>query len=336
MKVKMILSILLLSLTFSAGAQMFGDVNDDQTVNVVDALLIAKYYVNVAVDVFNEDMADVNCSGNIDIVDGLLIARFYIKLINQFPCQGPTSTPVSTPTPEASPVFHVFLLLGQSNMAGFSKAQAADKVEDPRIQVLGFENCSATGRVTDQWDIACPPLHECWNGAVGIGDWFAKTLIQYVKQGDTIGLVPCAISGERIETFMKNGGSKYNWIIERARNAQNKGGVIEGIIFHQGESNSGDTSWPGKVATLIRDIKSDLGLGNIPFIAGELLYSGSCAGHNTLINQLPNSITNCSVVSANGLLVDPSDTQWRLHFGHDDTVEFGKRFAAKMKTALGW
>ena len=27
--------------------------------------------------------------------------------------------------------------------------------------------------------------------------------------------------------------------------------------------------------------------GQIPFIAGELLYSGSCAGHNALINKLP-------------------------------------------------
>jgi hypothetical protein len=258
------------------------------------------------------------------------------------PVIGPsTPTPtrgINTPTPTTTITgkFHCFLLLGQSNMAGYPKAQASDKVEDPRVLVLGYDNNPALGRVTDQWDVACPPLHETYQGAIGPGDWFGKTMIQKVPAGDTIGLIPCAISGERIETFMKVGGSKYSWIINRARLAQQKGGIIEGILFHQGESNNGDTSWPGKVRTLVQDLKNDLNLGNIPFLAGELLYSGSCAGHNTLVNQLPSVITNCYVVSASGLVVDPADTQWRLHFGHDSQVEFGKRYAAKMIQALGW
>jgi hypothetical protein len=221
-------------------------------------------------------------------------------------------------------------------MAGYPKAQAADKVEDPRVLVLGYDNNPALGRVTDQWDVACPPLHEAWNGAIGPGDWFGKTMIQRYPAADTIGLIPCAISGERIETFLKAGGSKYSWIINRAKLAQQRGGVIEGILFHQGESNNGDPSWPGKVKTLVTDLRNDLGLGNVPFLAGELLYSGGCAGHNTLVNQLPSQITNCYVISANGLVVDPADTQYRLHFGHDSQVELGKRYASTMITSLGW
>ncbi|HEX3043454.1 MAG TPA: sialate O-acetylesterase, partial [Bacillota bacterium] len=204
-----------------------------------------------------------------------------------------------------------------------------------RVLVLGYDNNSALGRVTDQWDVACPPLHEAWNGAIGPGDWFGKTMIQKYPQADSIGLIPCAISGEKIETFLKNGGSKYSWIINRAKLAQQRGGVIEGILFHQGESNSGDSSWPGKVKQLVTDLRNDLGLGNVPFLAGELLYSGPCAGHNTLVNQLPSQISNCRVISASGLVVDPADTQYRLHFGHDSQVEFGKRYAAAMISALG-
>ncbi|HEX2671258.1 MAG TPA: sialate O-acetylesterase, partial [Polyangiaceae bacterium] len=163
--------------------------------------------------------------------------------------QGSTSTPT----------FHVFLLLGQSNMAGYAKAQAADKEKDERIRVLGFDECTDTGRHTDQWDVAVPPLHECWNGALGPGDYFAKTLIEELPEGDTIGLVPCAISGEKIETFQKQGGSKYDWIVQRAKLAQQEGGVIDGMLFHQGESNSGDGTWPGKVANLVSDLRADLG-----------------------------------------------------------------------------
>lgn len=256
------------------------------------------------------------------------------KYINNFPIG--SSFLNNSLASKATGKFHVFLLLGQSNMAGFPKAQASDKVEDPRVLVLGYDNNPALGRVKDQWDVACPPLHETYQGAIGPGDWFGKTMIQKVPAGDTIGLVPCAISGEKIETFMKAGGSKYNWIINRAKLAQQKGGVIDGIIFHQGESNNGDPNWPGKVKTLVEDLRKDLNIGNVPFIAGELLYSGGCAGHNKLVNKLPSVISNCSVVSGNGLVMDPTDTQWRLHFGHDSQVTLGKRYAEKMIQALHW
>ncbi|MBN2803086.1 MAG: carbohydrate-binding protein, partial [Deltaproteobacteria bacterium] len=232
------------------------------------------------------------------------------------------------------PVFHIFLLLGQSNMAGFPKALDADKVKDDRIKVLGYDNCSSTGRIENQWATASPPLHECWNGAIGPGDYFAKTMIGHYKDGDTIGLVPCAISGEKIETFMKDIGTKYDWIVDRAKLAQQAGGVIDGILFHQGESNNTDTDWPGHVSTLIGDLKADLGLQDIPFLAGELLIGGSCEDHNIQVNRLPDFIDNAHIISSTGLLIDPADTL-NVHFGHDAQVEFGKRYAAEMIKDLG-
>lgn len=235
-----------------------------------------------------------------------------------------------------APTFHVFLLLGQSNMAGYPKAQPQDRAEDPRVRVLGFDNCAATGRVTDQWDVAAPPLHECWNDGLGPGDYFAKTLLDVIPEGDSIGLVPCAISGERIEPFLKVGGTRYDYIVRRARMAQEAGGVIEGILFHQGESNSGDPTWPGKVNTLVTDLRADLAIGEVPFLAGELLYTGGTAGHNVQVARIPGLVSNSFVISANGLVVDPADTQYNLHFGHDSVVEFGKRYAQTMIEALGW
>ncbi|MBE6050330.1 MAG: hypothetical protein E7214_06630 [Clostridium sp.] len=253
--------------------------------------------------------------------------------VNSKSPENPTKPEPTKPDP-AKAKFHVFLLLGQSNMAGYPKAQAADKVKDNRILVLGYDNNPANGRVKDKWDVASAPLHDAWNDAVGPGDWFAKTLINKVSKGDTIGLVPCAISGEKIETFMK-GGSKYNWIIQRAKLAQAKGGVIDGIIFHQGESNCGNPAWPGMVNTLVEDLRKDLKIGNVPFIAGELLRTGNCSSHNRLVNQLPSVIKNCYVVSSEGLTKDPSDT-WNLHFSHDSQVTLGKRYAEKMIKALNW
>ncbi|MBN2738203.1 MAG: hypothetical protein JXR70_14560 [Spirochaetales bacterium] len=61
-----------------------GDVNHDDQVNIVDALLIAQYYVNLDPDNFDESVADTNCDFRIDIVDALLIAQFYVNLIDGF------------------------------------------------------------------------------------------------------------------------------------------------------------------------------------------------------------------------------------------------------------
>ncbi|MBN2736545.1 MAG: family 43 glycosylhydrolase [Spirochaetales bacterium] len=63
---------------------LLGDVNEDGTVNIVDALLVAQYYVNTPVTGFNPDNGDVDCSGTINIVDALLIAQYYVKMIDEF------------------------------------------------------------------------------------------------------------------------------------------------------------------------------------------------------------------------------------------------------------
>jgi hypothetical protein len=63
-----------------------GDVNGSGGVDIVDALLIAQFYVGLNPANFNSALADVNCSGVIDIVDALLIAQFYVGLFASFPC----------------------------------------------------------------------------------------------------------------------------------------------------------------------------------------------------------------------------------------------------------
>jgi endoglucanase len=70
----------------TAAAGLKGDVNGSATVDIVDALLIAQYYVGLNPVNFNVSVADVNCSGAIDIIDALLTAQYYVGLITKFPC----------------------------------------------------------------------------------------------------------------------------------------------------------------------------------------------------------------------------------------------------------
>jgi enterochelin esterase-like enzyme len=68
------------------GSGTLGDANGDGAINIVDALLIAQYYVGLDPAGFIEGNADTNCDGSIDIVDALLVARYYVGLISGFQC----------------------------------------------------------------------------------------------------------------------------------------------------------------------------------------------------------------------------------------------------------
>ncbi len=58
-----------------------GDVNHDSNVDIVDALMIAQYYVGLDPQPFYPEEADVDNSGSIDIVDALMVAQAYVGLI---------------------------------------------------------------------------------------------------------------------------------------------------------------------------------------------------------------------------------------------------------------
>lgn len=239
----------------------------------------------------------------------------------------------------------IFLLIGQSNMVGAPSPQPEDETENPRVLVLAYEDCARLGRTYNQWYPAKPPLHGC-NGGVGPGDYFGRALAKAYPD-TTIRLVPLAINGVDIDFFVKGVVSKrrgefsippdnhwsgaYDWVIERARLAQQVG-TIRGIIFHQGESDTGNETWVGKVKKLVSDLRADLQLDQAPFVAGELLYSGCCGRwHNPLVAQLPEQIESSRVVSANGL-----SGMDAAHFDLAGQRELGARYGAAMLELLHW
>ncbi|MBN1216076.1 MAG: hypothetical protein JXA99_11635, partial [Candidatus Lokiarchaeota archaeon] len=71
----------------SVGVEQYqlGDVNHDGDVNVIDALIVAQYYVGQNPEPFYIEQADVNEDGSINIVDALLIAQFYVGQIPTLP-----------------------------------------------------------------------------------------------------------------------------------------------------------------------------------------------------------------------------------------------------------
>lgn len=70
--------------TFTAPVTDLGDVNNDGTIDIIDALLIAQYYVGLNPSGFDISAADVDCDGGVDIVDALLVAQYYVELVTSF------------------------------------------------------------------------------------------------------------------------------------------------------------------------------------------------------------------------------------------------------------
>ncbi len=232
-------------------------------------------------------------------------------------------------------VFHIFMLMGQSNMAGVAKKQASDENTDDRLKVLGGCNQPA-----GQWNTAKPPLNDCpgekgWNlnDTVDPGIWFAKTLLEKLPKGDTIGLIGTAESGESINTFI-TGGSHHQMILNKIAKAKMTApdGRFAGIIFHQGESDNGQNTWPDKVVQLYNEVKKAWGVSyDVPFVLGELPAGGCCAGHNTQVHAAADKLPIGAWVSQEGTKVMDE-----YHFDHASVVLMGQRYGEKMIEKLKW
>jgi len=252
--------------------------------------------------------------------------------------------------------FFIFLCFGQSNMEGFPGIQAQDKGPvDGRFKVLAAVDFPSLGRTNGNWYPAVPPLCRPGTGLCP-ADFFGRTMVSNLPPSVRVGIVSVAVAGCKIELFdqanyqayaltaapwMKNiikayGGSPYAHLVEMAKLAQ-KEGVIKGILLHQGESNTNDKEWPRKVKAIYENLLKDLDLkaDTVPLLAGELVNAdqhGACAGMNTIIDALPQTIPTAHVISSQGCPGRPD----HLHFTPEGYRELGARYAASMLPLLGY
>jgi len=94
--------------------------------------------------------------------------------------------------PAAKEQFHVFILMGQSNMSGYGKLLPEDRKPVPRVVKLPTK-----GKQT--WQPAAHPLHNrLKSDRFGLGLPFASS---YLKEnpGVTVGLIPVAWGGAGID-----------------------------------------------------------------------------------------------------------------------------------------
>ena len=252
------------------------------------------------------------------------------------------------------PNFQIYLCFGQSNMEGAARAELQDSTVNPRFQVMAAVDCENLGRTKGNWYPAIPPLCRCRTN-MGPADYFGRTMVEHLPENVKVGVIVVAVGGCKIELFDKENyqsyvetvpgwmkgmikeydGNPYGRLVEMAKLAQ-KNGVIKGILLHQGESNPNDSLWTRKVKGVYDNLIKDLNLDpkKNPLLAGETVNAdqgGICAGMNSIIATLPQTIPNSYVISSAGCADGPDN----LHFSAAGYRELGKRFAEKMLEVQG-
>tara|TARA_R110002020_G_scaffold189767_2_gene389078 strand:- start:239 stop:1054 length:816 start_codon:yes stop_codon:yes gene_type:complete len=227
--------------------------------------------------------------------------------------------------------FHLYLLMGQSNMAGRGKVQAIDTLTHPRVFMLDKE---------ENWVLAKDPMHFDKPGAgTGLGLTFGKIMAN--DDSDIkVGLIPTAVGGSSINAWfadsihLQTNSYPYDDMIRRAKKAMDSG-TLKGIIWHQGESDSnsdqGVNVYTQKFEAMLDSLKSDLGISSIPVVMGEIGYffypkAKFAEDMNGVFHQISNSNDCIGLVTAEGLNHKGDET----HFDADSYHVLGVRYASEM------
>lgn len=214
-----------------------------------------------------------------------------------------------------------FLLIGQSNMAGRGELNRVPPIDDDRIQM--FRN----GR----WQKAIEPLHDDRPDLAGVGlaMSFAGELLKS-EPAQIIGLIPCAVGFTKIEQWLPG-----TVLYRRAFNAVRESGQqLNGILWHQGESDSDDEArancYRGRFIELVQTLRRDLDMPGLPIISGELGdFINAAIGYpfsrqvTAVLRDLAATLPDYACVSAEGLTA----TADGLHFNAPSLREFGRRYA---------
>ena len=235
---------------------------------------------------------------------------------------------------EAPKNMKLVLLVGQSNMSG--RAPVTDEFKKP------IERCYKLNR-DGKWTLATNPFHfDRKYCGVGPADEFARRYLAD-HPGETLGLVPCAVGGSPLSSWVpaKKGrkGENFRRAVERAKIAQTNGKIVA-ILWHQGETDAAKASaeklmecYPKGFADMVAEFRSQLGLDTkVPVVVGEIgrwkrKDGDHAAKINPAIHECANLVANCACVSSEGL-----KNQDQHHFDAPSVKTLGARYYEAWKS----
>jgi len=223
----------------------------------------------------------------------------------------------------------IFILAGQSNMAGRGQVTPEDTIPDNQILTINDKN---------EWIVAKEPLHFYQPKLIGLdsGLSFARKLKKEVNEEIVIALLPIAVGGSSIKYWLND--STYNGVHLRSNliekiNLAKKHGILKGILWHQGESDANPVMLPEyecnlkKLFYLIRFVADD---SKLPIVAGELAtfpkneqMRQNWAEINKIIHKVVAGDNHAAIVETGDLTSNPDF----IHFDTPSQRIMGERYA---------
>ncbi|MBE0679734.1 MAG: sialate O-acetylesterase [Bacteroidales bacterium] len=224
----------------------------------------------------------------------------------------------------------LFVLAGQSNMAGRGQVEPCDTVPHPRIFSVTPDK---------RWVVAREPLQLYQPALTGLGPGmaFARALVEELDEEIYIGLIPCAVGGSSVGNWLSD--SLYKGVRLKSNFTDKllwakEYGTVKGILWHQGEADA--------TAEKIAFYKSDLTLlfdyfrevtgdDNLPVIAGELgIFPGVEENRqeylflNDILLEISRDDPYMALVRSFGLKAKADN----VHFDGPSQRIMGRRYAA--------
>lgn len=225
----------------------------------------------------------------------------------------------------------LYLLVGQSNMAGRGALDEVERIPTERVWKF---------TLTGEWAEAVEPVHfDRPTAGAGPGLAFGRAMAD-AAQETVVGLIPCAVGNSPLSRW-EPGGDLYSNAVARTRDALATGGRLRGILWHQGEADSWSKakaeSYAQRLTNMVTRLREDLGETYAPFIAGEVgaHYAESIARRggtpfvakvNEEMKQAVALLPAAGWVSAEGLAPGPDG----IHFDAPSAHELGRRYAREL------
>jgi len=221
----------------------------------------------------------------------------------------------------------IFLMAGQSNMAGRGFVEPQDTLPEPRILAINQKN---------EIVIAKEPLHfyEPTRTGLDCGLSFAKTLLKALPDSISLLLVPAAVGGSSIQQWL--GDSTWRDVKLLTNTKQKIGivanlGIFKGVLWHQGEANANTINdieqHSARLTALVDTFRTITRTKNLPFLLAEL---GSFSKTPELFEQLDQQLLAFNKSDKNSAVIKTGDLTHKgdfIHFSSEAQRLMGERFA---------
>lgn len=229
--------------------------------------------------------------------------------------------------------YDIFLLMGQSNMAGYGDIKPEDKETTEGVYML--RDSVGLGFT---WVSASQPIHNrLTSDRFCLAGSFSKVYKQMYPETN-VGLLPMAWGGASIKQMQK-GTPFYEEVIEKALWAK-RSGRLKAILWHQGESDTelleDAMLYESRLKQLITDLRKDLQEPTLLVLIGDLApFYGEYKEHSSAIRKdqikiVRKSLRNVANTMPFVRFVSSKDLHsydhYQVHFDRESTIILGIRY----------